>query len=82
MAFVAAEALFDEVLDFLASSPTAEQLVNYQPPTALQQRMSELLQKNRSVRLTDAEAEELEEFLRMNRFMSRLKLKARLRLQK
>lgn len=82
MAFVAAEALFDEVLDFLASSPTAEQLVNYQPPTALQQRMSELLQKNRSVRLTDAEAEELEEFLRMNRFMSRIKLKARLRLQK
>lgn len=82
MAFVAAEDLFDEVLDFLASSPTAEQLVNYQPPTALQQRLSELLQKNRSVRLTDAEAEELDEFLRMNRFMSRLKLKARLRLEK
>ncbi len=82
MAFVAAEALFDEVLDFLASSPTAEQLVNYQPPTALQQRLTELLQKNRSVRLTDAEAEELDEFLRMNRFMSRLKLKARSRLEK
>jgi len=50
MSFVVAEALFDEVLDFLASSLTAEQLVNYQPPTALQQRLSELLQKNRSVR--------------------------------
>jgi hypothetical protein len=80
MAFVAAEDLFDEVLDFLASSPTAEQLVNYQPPAALQQRLSELLQKNRSFRLTEAEDEELQEFLRMNRFMSRLKLKARLRL--
>lgn len=79
MAFVAAEALFDEVLDFLASSPMAEQLVNYQPPTALQQRLSELLHKNRSVRLTEAEAEELEEFLRMNRLMSRLRLKARMR---
>lgn len=80
MAFVAAEELFDEVVDFLASSPTAEQLVSYQPPTTLQQRLSELLQKNRSVRLTDAESAELEEFLRMNRFMSRLKLKARSRL--
>jgi hypothetical protein len=79
MAFVAAEDLFDEVLDFLASSPTAEQLVNYQPPAVLQQRLSELLQKNRNVRLTEAEGEELQEFLRMNRFMSRLKLKARLR---
>lgn len=81
MAFVVAEALFDEVLDFLASSPSAEELVNYQPPAHLQQRLSELLQKNRTVRLTDAEQEELDEFLRMNRFMSRLKLKARLRLK-
>ena len=79
MTFMVAEALFDEVLDFLASSPTAEQLVNYQPPVTLQQRLSELSQKNRSIRLTDAE-EELQEFLRMNRFMSRLRLKARLRL--
>lgn len=81
MTFVAAEALFDEVLDFLASSPTAEQIVNYHSPVALQQRLSELLQKNRNVRLADAEEEELQEFLRMNRFMSRLKLKARLRLE-
>lgn len=81
MAFAAVESLFDEILDFLASSPTAEQLVNYQPPAALQQRLSELLQKNRSVRLTDAE-EELQEFLRMNRFMSRLRLKARVRLER
>ena len=80
MSFVAAEALFDELIEFLASSPSAEQLVAYQPPVALQQRLSELLDKNRSVRLTSAEEAELQEFLRMNRFMSRLRLKARLRL--
>jgi hypothetical protein len=68
---------FDEILDFLAASPTAEQLVNYQPPVALQQRLSELLNKNRSGGLSDAEQSELDEFLRMNRFMSRLRLKAR-----
>ena len=77
MTFATPETLFDEILDFLASSPTAEQLVQYQPPTALQQRLSELLDKNRSNRLSEDEQSELDEFLRMNRFMSRLKLKAR-----
>lgn len=80
MAFATNEALFDEVLDFLASSPSAEQIVGYQPPSALQQRLSELLDKNRTVGLNEAEQAELDEFLRMNRFMSRLRLKARLRL--
>jgi hypothetical protein len=75
----AADTLFDEILDFLASSPSAQQLVNYQPPSPLQQRLSELLDKNRSGRLGDSEQGELEEFLRMNRFMSHLKLKARQR---
>lgn len=77
MALAPADTLFDEILDFLAASPTAEQLVNYQPPTTLQQRLSELLDKNRSTHLTEAERSELDEFLRLNRFMSRLKLKAR-----
>jgi hypothetical protein len=77
MALAPADTLFDEILDFLASSPTAEQLVSYQPPTALQQRLSELLEKNRRVVLSEAEQSELDEFLRMNRFMSRLRLKAR-----
>lgn len=80
MALAPAETLFDEILDFLASSPTAEQIVNYQPPIVLQQRLSELLDKNRSGGLSEAEQSELDEFLRMNRFMSRLKLKARKRL--
>jgi hypothetical protein len=77
MAFASAESLFDEILDFLASSPSGEQLVNYQPPVALHQRLSELLDNNRSSGLSEVEQTELDEFLRMNRFMSRLKLKAR-----
>jgi len=80
MAVAPAETLFDDILEFLAASPTAEQIVNYQPSVALQQRLSELLDKNRTVRLTEVEQHELDEFIRMNRFMSRLKLKARKRL--
>ncbi len=74
------DTLFEDILDFLASAPTAEQLVNYQPPEPLQERLSELLQKNRTGQLSDDEQTELNEFLRMNRFMSRLRLKARQRL--
>ncbi len=81
MAIALAETSFDDILEFLAASPTAEQIINYQPPVTLQQRLSELLDKNRTVRLTEAEQYEFDEFVRMNRFMSRLKLKARKRVQ-
>jgi len=80
MAFVPSVLFNDEILEFLASSPTAQQSIDYLPPIILQQRLSELLDKNRASRLTEAEAQELGEFLRLNRFMSRLKMKARERL--
>jgi hypothetical protein len=79
MTFAAIESLFDEILEFLASTPTPEQIIEYKPPENLQQRLSALLDKNRTSRLSEAEEDELQEFLRMNRFMSRLKLKARLK---
>ncbi len=71
------ETLFDEILEFLASTPTPEQIINFQPPVTLQERLSALLSKNRAGNLEAKEQAELDEFLRMNRFMSRLKLKAR-----
>ena len=80
MASAPSETLFDEILDFLASTPTPMQIVAFQPPDALQQRLSELLAKNRDRQLMAEEQAELDEFLRMNRFMSRLKLKARQKL--
>ena len=80
MAFAPTDTLFDSVLDFLASTPTPEQIIAYQPSEALQRRLSELLEQNRSGGLSAAEQTELDEFLRMNRFMSRLKLKARQKL--
>ena len=74
------ETLFDDILEFLTTSPSAAQIVAYQPTPALQQRLSELLDKNRAGQLKNTEQGELEAFMRMNRFMSRLKLKARSRL--
>ncbi|MDZ4672795.1 MAG: hypothetical protein SH821_18175 [Phototrophicales bacterium] len=80
MAFAPIDILFDDILDFLASSPTAEAIINYHPSENLQSRLSELLDKNRNAQLSDTEQIELDEFLRMNRFMSRLKIKARQRI--
>jgi hypothetical protein len=47
----------------------------------LQQRLDVLMDKNRSKGLSSEEQAELDEFLRMNRLMSRVRLKARQRLQ-
>jgi len=49
MAFVTPASVFDEVFDFLASSPSAEALVAYEPPFALQERFSDLADLNRLV---------------------------------
>jgi len=73
--------MFDTILDFLTESPSPEQIVAYNPTEALQNRLSELLAKNKQVSLTLEEQEELEEYLRMNRFMNRLKIKARQKLK-
>ena len=80
MAFAPPQALFDEILDFLASTPTPDQIIGFEPPETLQQRLGDLLEKNRRVKLSAEEQVELDEFLRMNRFMSRLKLRARKKL--
>ena len=80
MALPHPETLFDNILDFLASTPTPENILDFEPPEPLQQRLSYLLKQNRHDQLTADEHHELNEFLRMNRLMSRLKLRARLKL--
>jgi hypothetical protein len=72
--------LFDEVLEFLASTPTPDQIIAFQPSEALQERMRYLLDANRNAVLTGEESVELEEFARMNHFMSMLKVRARKKL--
>lgn len=72
---------FDEIINFLASAPSAQAIVAYKPPEQLQARMHDLMQKNRQDRLTVEEEGELDEFLRMNRFMSRLQAKTKQQLK-
>ncbi len=73
--------LFSEILDFLASTPTPEQIIEFGPSESLQERASYLLKTNRNGTLTFEENAELDEFSRMNHFMSMLKLRARTKTQ-
>jgi hypothetical protein len=70
---------FDEVIDFLSSAPTAEELIAYRPSQALDQRLHELLDLNANDVLNAEERLELEEFSKMDHFLTLLQLKARLK---
>jgi len=72
----AAHPLFNEILDFLVSSPTPEQIIAYHPSQVLQSRLSDLLDRNRNGVLSAEERAELDEFSRMNHLMSMLKIRA------
>lgn len=74
--------LLDEITDFLATSPTPQDILAFKPSESLQAHALELLQKNREDRLTQQERLEMEEFMRMEHFMTLLKAKARLKLAK
>lgn len=72
--------LFDEITDFLVSSPAPEQIVAFQTSDVLNERLHELLEKNRESRLSAEEQTELNRFLEIGHLMTVLKAKARLKI--
>jgi hypothetical protein len=81
VALPAAPSLQDEIIDFLASGPTPEQILALRPSEAVQQRISALLDRNRSSTLTAEEHRELDEYLRLDHFVTLLKARTRQKLQ-
>jgi hypothetical protein len=67
----------DEVLDFLASTPTLQEIIDFRPSEALQEYVRYLLDQNRNDHLTSEEQSELEEISRIDHFMTMLKIRAR-----
>lgn len=63
----------DEVIEFLASTPTTQQIIAFAPSSPLQDRASYLLEINWVGTLTAEDHAELDEFGRLNHFMSMLK---------
>ncbi len=73
-----AETLLEEITDFLASIPTAEQVLAFKPSEALNQRLHALLDHAGEGALTDREQHELDEYLRVSHLLKMLKGKVRL----
>jgi hypothetical protein len=74
--------VFTELIDFLASTPTSDEILAYKPSEELEERLGFLLEKNRRDRLSSEEQAELEEFLRFNHFVNMLKIRTQQKLVK
>lgn len=67
---------YEQVLEFLASGPSSQEIVAYRPPQPAQARFSRLLEANRERQSSPAEQEELDHYVGMDRMLSLLKAKA------
>jgi len=61
------------VLKFLTSNPAPQDILDFRPTQATQERISELLEKNRAGELLPAESNELDEYVHINDVLSLLK---------
>jgi hypothetical protein len=80
MAVAEPVALLDEIIEFLAKKPTLGEIVTFRPSEELEERLEDLLDKNRAGVLTDNERVELDAFTRTNHFMSMLQMRIEQRL--
>lgn len=71
-----------DVLEKLAELPTPEEVLALRPADAMQQRVRELLQKNREQRLTPDEEREWEQYEYVEHVVRRAKAKAALKLKR
>jgi hypothetical protein len=68
---------FREVIDFLAGAPTLDQILGFKVSPFIQERLENLLNKNREGSLTDDESAELDVCEEVQRLMLLLKARAR-----
>ncbi|MBZ0291014.1 MAG: hypothetical protein K8L99_00455 [Anaerolineae bacterium] len=80
MAIEAQQSIFSELADFIVSQPTLTDIAEYRVPAAVEQRVQELLEKNREQGLSQEEQAEMDKFLAVSHLMTLAKAKARLKL--
>jgi len=64
------------ILEFLVKNPAPQEIIDFKLTPATQERIRELLEKNRANELTTEESEELNNYERLNRFVRKFKLQA------
>ncbi|GEM_PF-1799642 len=70
----------EAITDFLAQSPTAQEILDYKFPSHLDDYLQELMNKNSTSAISPEELVELEDFLRFEHFITLLQLKVRVKL--
>lgn len=68
---------FKEIIEFLLSRPTPQQIIAFKVSPFVQARLEELLDKNREDQLTDDEVAELDVYEQVNHLLILLKAHAR-----
>ena len=71
---------YGEVIEFLASGPTPQAIVSFHPSAEVQERVRDLLDKNRAGSLTPAEKAELDQYESLDFLITLIKVRARQRL--
>ena len=66
----------DELIDFLLSQPTPEQVIELRASAEAQERLRYLLDASRSNTLNDAERAELDAYIELDNLVARLKIRA------
>jgi hypothetical protein len=74
----ATEPVYMELVDFVARGSTAEQVASFRPSEEAQERVAELLQRQRESELTEDEASELDGFVQLEHILGLAKAKAQL----
>jgi hypothetical protein len=67
---------YQEILDFLISRPTSEQIINFKVSEISQTRLQSLLQKNREAILSPEETAELDLYEQLDTLIGFLKVRA------
>ena len=70
--------VLEEMIDFLVSGATLEQIIAFKVSAGAQERLAELLDKNREEGLSEVENAELDAYEHVDYVMSLLKARARL----
>jgi hypothetical protein len=68
---------YEEVVDFIAAGTTPRNVVNFRPSEESQERVSDLLSREKNGALTDSERSELDHYLQIEHLMRLAKAKAR-----
>ncbi len=67
---------YDEFIEFISSSPTLEEMTEFRLSDESENHISRLLEANRQRRLSPTEESELDEYLRLEHIMRRMKIRA------